>query len=86
MLWVVVASFLIGKANLAILKSHKVKNEGQDADMISMFKSLVETRIVVLYLFYQQMEIQVVGKWGVREWIGTINDLKKLVFLTGAID
>lgn len=40
-------NFLVGQAKLAILKSHKRKNEGENTDLLGMFKSLVEYRVAV---------------------------------------
>ena len=50
--------------------------------MASVMKSLVETRIVVECMFYQQTEnvAQFREKWCVREGMVTINDFWRLVF------
>ena len=37
------ANFWVGQAKLAILKSHKARNGGQDIDMLCTFKSLLKT-------------------------------------------
>jgi len=39
--------FSIGQAKVAILKSHKCKIEGENIDLVGMFKSLVKYRVVV---------------------------------------
>ena len=56
--------------------------QGQDTDMISMFKSLVETRIVV-YVFNQQMWLgsERAVQWCVKKGIVMIiNEFGRLVF------
>lgn len=62
----VLADFFVGQA--------KGKNEGQEMDLTDMFRSLVETRIVVEYGFYRQTDnlAQFWGKWG------DINDTARL--------
>lgn len=42
-------NFLVGQAKLAILKSHGCRNDGRDANLLGMFKSLVESCVVVEY-------------------------------------
>lgn len=44
----VLANFLIGQAKLAIFKSHQCKNAGNDVDMVALFQSLTESRVMIL--------------------------------------
>ncbi len=45
--------FFIGQAKIAILKFHQCKNAGKDVDMVAMFKSLIESRVIIEYTYYQ---------------------------------
>ncbi len=49
----VLANFFIGQVKLVILKTHQCKNAGKDVDMVAMFKSLIESRVIIEYTYYQ---------------------------------
>ncbi len=42
---------LIGQAKLVIEKSHQCKNSGENESILTLFKSLVESRVVIEYTY-----------------------------------
>lgn len=47
-----VANFLLGQANLAILKSYTCKKDGENIDLVGMFKS-VKYKVAVEYAYFK---------------------------------
>lgn len=78
----VLANFLIGQAKLAILKSHQCKNAGKTVDMVAMFKSLVESRVMIEYTYYQYTDNVAFfeWRWCVREALVFVSEYENLVF------
>ncbi len=76
------ANFLIGQAKLVILKSHQCKNSGEDVSLVTLFKSLVESRVVIEYTYYQHTNnvLHFEWKWDVGGALVTVCDSGNLVF------
>lgn len=76
------ASFLIGQAKLVILKSHQCKNSGEIVNIVTLFKSVVESRVVIEYNYYQHTNnvLYFEWKWGVGEALVTVCESGHLVF------
>ncbi len=75
-------NFLVGQAKLAILKSHKCKNEGEDIDLLGMFKSLVEGRVIMEYAYCKlpnNMHFFDV-RWSVKNALVIRDELGELLF------
>lgn len=51
----VLTNFVVGQAKLAIFKSHQEKNAGRDVCMVALFKSLVESRVIIEYTYYKHI-------------------------------
>lgn len=75
-------NFLIGQAKLVILKSHQCKNSGENVNIIPLFKSLVESRVVIEYTYYKHVNniLYFEWKWGIGGVLVTVCDSGKLVF------
>lgn len=78
----ILANFLIGQAKLVILKSHRCKNSGENVNIVTMFKSVVESRIVIEYTYYQHTNnvLYFEWKWCIREALVTVCESGNLLF------
>ena len=51
------ANFLLGKATLAIYRTHKTeKEEGKGKDLVGVFKVMVRTRVAADFAYYKMTE------------------------------
>lgn len=75
-------NFLVGQAKLAILKSHGCKNEGRDADLLGMFRSLVEGRVFVEYVYCKLSNNMHFfdARWSVKNALVMRDELGELLF------
>lgn len=75
-------NFLVGQAKLAILKSHGCKNEGRDADLLGMFRSLVEGRVFVEYAYCKSSNNMHFfdARWSVKNALVMRDELGELLF------
>lgn len=76
------ANFLIGQAKLAIFKTHQCKNAGEDVNMVTLFKSLVKSRVVIEYTYYQHTNnvLYFEWRWGFGGALVNVGETGNLVF------
>lgn len=76
------ANFLIGQAKLAIYKTHQCKNSGEDVNLVTLFKSLVKSRVIIEYTYYRHTNnvLYFEWRWGFGEALVTKSESGNLVF------
>ncbi len=78
------SNFLLGQAKLAIWKDYRVEMEGQEVNMVHLFKVLVESRIQLEYEYrVNSDELMFESKWCLNKGLVFVED-ENLFFLTGS--
>ncbi len=70
------SNFLLGQAKLAIWKAYSVEMEGQEVNMVNLFKALVESRIRLEYEYYRvnSDELMYERKWCLNKGLFFVED------------